>query len=116
MSPKLKLILTTAAGTTTFWAILVLGLLYFGRLSKRPLAVGTFYFHPPTNGGMMVVSCGGVGDPGSVEWTPVNASFSLELVSSNAGDAKATKVYSRTSSPPEFFWLVTWPIEVRTNL
>ncbi len=116
MNSKLKVILATAAGTTAFWAIIVLGFLYLGKLSNRPLAVGSFYFHPPTNGGMMVTSIGGVGDPGSVEWTPVNASFSLELLSSNAGEAKATKVYSRTSSPPEFFWLRTRPIEVQTNL
>ncbi len=54
MNPKLKPIFATALGTTAFWAIVVAGLGYFGRLSHRPLAVGSFYFSPPANGGILI--------------------------------------------------------------
>lgn len=67
MMSKLKLISATAVGTTAFWAIVVAGVLFSGKLNKYPVAVGAYRFYPPTNGGSITItSIGTTGDPSSV--------------------------------------------------
>jgi hypothetical protein len=109
MRLKLKVILATIVCTSIAWALLLAGLVHFGR-DRRPHAIGSFWFHPSTNGATIFAFSPPDGDPSSVEWEPQDGDFVTELVLSNTTGAATTLLFSRTSCPPERIWFKTRPM------
>ena len=116
MSAKIKLVVVTVICTTVAWALVLTAVIYFcNRDADRPLAMGSFYFWPPSKEPILVTTWYHTGDPSSVVWEPKGGDFLIRLLSSNANDSATALLYSHTSRPPERIQLQTVLVEPKTN-